>query len=213
MNPPSEATQLRPMPQVPKFWHRFALFIRVGIALALLMTNLGLTGCTGQPLVLTGQPLTWSKADKIISPAVLHDVIQQTTSTPLLHHAQLPVLVARMNSDLGPIVVFNFSQSPQLCGQLGCLFTAYLRQDGQNRFLWSHYLSPAVPQQVPLLAQYGKQAMPSFLVNQVEGNQIRQNLYAWDGNQYQLEQSVLNNQPVDANQPTVSAESDQRFKV
>jgi hypothetical protein len=60
--------------------------------------------------------------------------------------------------------------------------------------VWSSYLSPNLPKQVPLLAQYEEKEMPSFIVNQVEGNQIRQVIYGWDGNQYNPEQSILNYQ-------------------
>jgi hypothetical protein len=189
-----QASQAPPLPPVPKFWVRFALLFRVGVAIALLITTLGLTGCTGKALVLTGKPLNWSEALKIAPQEVVQTAIQQITSTLPDQQGQLPVLATEMESQQGRIIFLNFSQSPKLCGQLGCLFAAYLEQNIQYRLVWSSYLSPNLPKQVPLLAQYEEKEMPSFIVNQVEGNQIRQVIYGWDGNQYNPEQSILNYQ-------------------
>lgn len=193
-----QESQTSPFPSVPKFWVRFALLFRVGIAMALLMTTLGLTGCAGRALALTGKPLHWSEAHKIAPQAMVQTAIQQLTSTPSDQQAQLPLQATAMEGQQGRIIFFNFSQAPKLCGQLGCLFAAYLQQDTQDQVVWSSYLSPNVPKQVPLLAQYGEEAMPSFLINQVEGHQIRQVVYGWDGHQYQPEQTVLNNQPIES---------------
>jgi hypothetical protein len=179
---------------VPKFWIRFTLLFRVGVAIALLITTLGLTGCTGKALALTGKPLNWSEAQRVVPQEVVQTAVQQITSTPPDQQVQLPVLATEMESKQGRIIFLNFSQSPKLCGQLGCLFAAYLEQHTQYRLVWSSYLFPNVPKQVPLLAQYGEKEMPSFIANQVEGNQLRQVVYGWDGNQYAADQTVLNNQ-------------------
>lgn len=190
----TQTTQEPFFPPVPKFWVRFTLLFRVGVAIALLVTTLGLTSCTSKALALTGKPLNWSEAQKIASQEVIQSAIQQVTSTPSDQQAQLPVLATEMKGKQGRVIFFNFSQFPKLCGQLGCLFAAYLEQHTQYRLVWSSYLSPNLPKQVPLLAQDGKKEMPSFIVNQIEGNQIRQVVYGWDGNQYVPEQTVLNSQ-------------------
>ena len=205
--------QTSPFPPVPKFWVRFALLFRIGIAIVLLMTTLGLTGCAGRALALTGKPLRWSEAHKIVPQAIVQIAIQQLTSTPSDQQAQLPVQATAMEAQQGRIIFFNFSQAPKLCGQLGCLFAAYLQQDTQYQAVWSSYLSPNVPKQVPLLAQYGEEAMPSFLINQVEGHQIRQVVYGWDGHQYHPEQTVLNNQPIDASTSDHSASDVEQTKI
>jgi hypothetical protein len=186
-----QASQAPPLPPVPKFWVRFALLFRVGVAIALLITTLGLAGCTGKALALTGKRLEWSEAQKVAPLAVIQTAIRQTTSTPLNQQTQLPVLATEMKAKEGRVIFFNFSQSPKLCGRLGCLFTTYLEQNAQYRLVWSAYLSPNLPTQVSLLAQYGEKDMPSFIVNQVEGAQIRQVVYDWDGNQYNPEQTLL----------------------
>jgi len=187
-----QASQAPPLPPVPKFWVRFALLFRVGVAIALLITTLGLAGCTGKALALTGKPLNWSEAPKVAPQEVVQTAVQQITSTPPDQQVQLPVLATEMKSQQGRVIFFNFSQSPQLCGQLGCLFAAYLEQDAQYRLVWSSYLAPNLPKHIPLLSQYEEKEMPSFIVNQVEGNQIRQVVYGWDGDQYAPEQTVLN---------------------
>lgn len=187
-----QASQALPLPPVPKFWVRFALLFRMGVAITLLITTFGLAGCTGKALALTGKPLNWSEAQRIVPQEVIQSAIQQVTSTPSDQQGQLPVLATEMKGKQGRVIFFNFSQSPKLCGQLGCLFAAYLEQHTQYRLVWSSYLSPNLPKQVPLLAQYEEKEMPSFIVNQVEGNQLRQVVYGWDGNQYALEQTVLN---------------------
>ena len=205
--------QTSPFPPVPKIWVRFALLFRVGIAIALLMTTLGLTGCAGRALALTGKPLQWSEAHKIVPQAMVQIAIQQLTSTPSDQQAQLPVQATAMEAQQGRIIFFNFSQAPKLCGRLGCLFAAYLQQDTQDQAVWSSYLSPNVPKQVPLLAQYGEEAMPSFLINQVEGHQIRQVVYGWDGHQYHPEQTVLNNQRLEPMTSDHSASDVEQTKI
>jgi hypothetical protein len=189
-----QASQAPSFPSIPKFWVRFALLFRIGVAIALLITTLGLAGCTARALSLTGKPLHWFEAQKVAPQGVIQTAIQQATSTPLDQQARLPVLATEIKGKQGQIIFFNFSQSPKLCGQLGCLFAAYLEQNTQYRLVWSRYLSPRVPKQVPLLVQYGEEDIPSFIVNQVEGNQLRQVVYGWDGNQYNPEQSILNYQ-------------------
>jgi hypothetical protein len=193
----TQTTQEPFFPPIPKFWIRFTLLFRVGVAIALLITTLGLSGCTGKALALTGRPLSWTEAQRVVPQDVVQTAVQQITSTPPDQQAQLPVLATQMESKQGRIIFFNFSQSPQLCGQLGCLFAAYLEQHTQYRLVWSSYLSPNLPKQVPLLAQYEEKGMPSFIANQVEGNQLRQVVYGWDGNQYNPEQTVLHNQQLE----------------
>lgn len=209
----TQTTQEPFFPPVPKFWVRFALLFRVGIAIALLITTLGLTGCTSRALALTGNPLNWAEAQKVASPAVIQAAIQQTTSTPPDQQEPLPLLATEMKVKQGRVIFFNFSQSPKLCGQLGCLFVAYLEQDNQSRLVWSSYLSPNIPEQVSLLAQYGEKDIPSFIVNQVEGNQIRQVVYGWDGNQYNPEQTVLNNQRLESSHSDGFASEDTTPKI
>lgn len=201
----TQKTQEPFFPPVPKFWIRFTLLFRVGVAIALLITTLGLAGCTGKVLALTGKPLNWTEAQKVVPEEVVQTAIQQTTSTPPNQQKQLPVLATEMKGKQGRVIFFNFSQSLKLCGQLGCLFTAYFEQHTQYRLVWSSYLSPNVPKQVPLLAQYEEKEMPSFIVNQVEGNQIRQAVYGWDGNQYVVEQTVLNNQLLESSHSNSAA--------
>jgi len=209
----TQTTQEPFFPPVPKFWIRFTLLFRVGVAIALLITTLGLTGCTGKALALNGKPLNWSEAQRIVPQEVIQSAIQQVTSTPSDQQAQLPVLATEMKGKQGRVIFLNFSQSPKLCGQLGCLFTAYLEQHTQYRLIWSSYLFPNVPKQVPLLAQYEEKEMPSFIVNQVEGNQIRQVVYGWDGDQYTLEQTVLNNQILEPSHSNSAASKIEETKI
>ncbi|KAM3099061.1 hypothetical protein ACKFKF_15595 [Phormidesmis sp. 146-12] len=213
MTQTTQATQAPPFPPVPKFWVRFALLFRVGVAIALLITTLGLAGCTSKALALNGKPLNWTEAQRVVPQEVIQTAVQQITSTPPDQEGQLPVLATQMESKQGRIIFFNFSQSPQLCGQLGCLFAAYLEQHTQYRLVWSSYLSPNLPKHIPLLAQYEEKEMPSFIANQVEGNQLRQVVYSWDGNQYAPEQTVLNSQLLEPSHSNRGASKVEKIKI
>jgi hypothetical protein len=89
------------------------------------------------------------------------------------------------------IIFLNFSQFPGLCGELGCLVTAYFAQN-PHTLIWSAQVSPHLPAKLPLIAQFNDQAVPSFILNQLDGTHIRQILYTWDGSAYQPEKSVIN---------------------
>ena len=121
---------------------------------------------------------------------MLQTVIQQTTSLSPAHQQSIPIQVARLQGK-EEVIFLSFSQVPELCGELGCLIVAYFA-NRPHSLVWSTYLSPNLPKATPLLAQFDHRSVPSFIVNQLKGLQIRQMLYTWHGTEFQLEKSVVN---------------------
>jgi hypothetical protein len=182
--------QSQPPFSPPRSWLRFMLLLKVTITLALLIAELNLSSCTRQNLVLVGTPLKWEDAARIVPPELIHTVIQQTTSLSLEQQKVAPIKAARLGGK-EDIVFLNFSQIPELCGELGCLIVAYYA-DRPHSPVWNSYVSPNLPRQIPLLAQTDDQTVPSLIVNQLKRAQIRQMLYTWGGSEYQLEKSIVN---------------------
>jgi hypothetical protein len=178
------------LPSPPKSWLQSLLLLKVAIAIALLITGLSLSSCTRQNLVLVGTPLEWKDAAKIVPQDVIATVIQQTTSLSPAQQQAVPIQVAHLHGK-ETVVFLNFSQVPELCGELGCLVIAHFANRPQSP-VWSTYVSPNLPKAVPLLAQFDRQSIPSLVVNQLEEAQIRQMLYTWHDSGYQLEKSLIN---------------------
>lgn len=169
------------------------LLFKVGIALAslhvvcaILITMLGLSGCTKPNLALTGKPLEWENAADVVSPEVIQSMLQQTTSIPANQWASVPVRATKMHGQ-DSIVLLSF---PQICGQLGCLSVAFPERSLHP--IWNAYWNPNLPRGIPAVVQHNQQDIPAFVVNQLNGQQIQQILYAWDGSQYHPEQILLN---------------------
>ena len=178
------------LPYPSKLWLQVLWLIKVSTAVTLLILVLGLSSCAKQNLALTGTPLQWQDAASVIPQTEIQSVIQQVAFTPLIQQQSIPVQAARLQGKQ-EIVILNFSQFPGLCGELGCLVTAYFAQH-PDPLIWSTHVSPHLPAKLPLLAQFNDQAVPSFILNQLDGTRIRQILYAWDGSAYQPERSVIN---------------------
>jgi hypothetical protein len=178
------------LPYPSKLWLQFLWLLKVSIAVALLIVGLGLPSCAKQNLALTGTPLQWQNAASVVPQAEIQSVLQQVAFTPLIQQQPIPVQAARLQGKQ-EIVFLNFSQFPGLCGELGCLVAAYFAQNPDS-LIWGTHVSPHLPTKLPLLAQFNDQAVPSFIVNQLDGTRIRQILYTWDGSAYQPEKSVIN---------------------
>jgi hypothetical protein len=178
------------LPFPPKSWLRSLLLVKVAIAIALLITGLSLSSCTRQNLILVGTPLEWKDASTIVPQDKIVAVIQQTTLLTPAQQQAAPIQAARLQGK-EDIIFLNFSQVPDLCGKLGCLIVAYFA-NRPHPSVWSTYVSPNLPKGVSLLAQVDHQSVPSLIVNQLEGTQIRQMLYTWHGSNYQLEKSLIN---------------------
>ncbi|MBD1855524.1 MULTISPECIES: hypothetical protein [Leptolyngbya] len=174
-------------PSPSKSLLRFILLLKVGIVIALLVAGFNLSGCTRQNLVLVGTPLEWKDAEGIPQ-ETLYSFIQQSTSLSLEQQKTVPVQIAYLHGK-EELFFLNFSQASELCGELGCLIVAF-QANRPHSLAWSTYLSPNLPKSIPLIAQTGTQSVRSLIVNQLEGNQIRQMLYAWNGSEYHLEKSI-----------------------
>lgn len=172
----------------PKSWLKFANYLRMGFAVFLLLTTLlSLVSCTGA--IATGEnALKWFPAQRLASKELIQSAINQDTSISSTEIDNLKILASEIKGFKGRVILFNFANISQLCGQLGCLYSAFL-DTGNNQYqpFWSQYLQP-VPPSKPLLAQYkdaqSNQRFPSFLVHQVEGDQLRRTIYSWDGRRY-----------------------------
>jgi hypothetical protein len=165
---------------------KFLLLFKVGIAIAILITMLGFSGCTKPNLALAGKPLKWKNATDVVSPEVIASILQQSTSISGDQWASVPIQATKMHGQ-NAIVFLSF---PQICGQLGCLGVAFPEQNPHP--IWNAYWNPNLPKGIPVIAQHNQQDIPAFVVNQLNGQQIQQILYAWDGNQYHPEQILLN---------------------
>ncbi|MGG6269028.1 hypothetical protein ACQ4M3_34345 [Leptolyngbya sp. AN03gr2] len=165
---------------------KFLLLFKVGVAIAILITMLGFSGCTNPKLALTGKPLEWKNATEVVSPEVIQSILQQTTSIPANQWASVPVRATKMHGQHS-IVLLSF---PQICGQLGCLSVAFPEQNPHP--IWNAYWNPNLPKGIPAILQHNQQDIPAFVLNQLNGQQIQQILYAWDGSQYHPERILLN---------------------
>ena len=174
----------------PKSWLKLMLRLKVAIAVAILITTLGLSGCTKPNLTIVGTPFQWQDAEKVMPQEMLQSIVQQVTSTLSFSKSSIPIQTARLQGKQ-EVVFLNFARFPELCGDLGCLVVAYLAQNDQSP-IWNIYAAPNLPKHVPLLAQFDARSMPSFVVNQLDGTRIRQILYTWDGSTYQPERNGLN---------------------
>lgn len=169
--------------------NRFLLFFKVGIAIALLVAVLTFSGCSKSNLALSGKPLRWRNATEIIPPDIIQAAIRQSTSILEDQWSSVPVRASKIEGRQN-VIFLNFDRSPQLCGQLGCLGIALLEQS--HALIWKSYWNPNLPEKTPLLVQHDAQTMPSFVVNQLNGQHIQQILHRWDGKEYHVEQVVIN---------------------
>lgn len=163
-------------------WFRFGL----GVFL-LLSLLLGTVGCSS-----SAATVSWHKALSVFPVKSLEQIIQQNTELDPSQTAT-NVLAWTQSGRLGKLVLLDYNNSG-VCGAAGCLYTGYLV--GKNKQLsqvFSSYLNPNLPQGKPLF-QVGdllNADLPCLQVMQVDGDQLRQMLFCFNGQNYRLVGSHL----------------------
>jgi len=163
-------------------WFRFGL----GVFL-LLSLLLGTVGCGS-----SAATVSWQNASSVVSVKMLEQIVKQNTELDPTQ-AAANVLAWTQFGRLGKLVVLDYNNSG-VCGVAGCLYTGYLV--GKNKQLsqvFSSYLNPLLPQHQSLF-QVGdllNADLPCLQVMQVDSNRLRQMLFCFNGQNYQLASSQL----------------------
>ncbi|MDF5724721.1 MAG: hypothetical protein PUP91_30510 [Rhizonema sp. PD37] len=172
----------------PRCWISLARWFRFGLGVFLLLSLLlGTVGCSS-----SAATLSWQKALSVVSVKSLEQIIQQNTELDPTQ-AATNVLAWTQEGRLGKLVLLDYNNSG-VCGAAGCLYTGYLiGKNEQLSQVFSSYLNPNLPQGKPLF-QVGdllNADLPCLQVMQVEGDQLRQMLFCFNGQNYQLASSQL----------------------
>jgi hypothetical protein len=162
-------------------WFRFGL----GVFL-LLSLLLGTVGCSS-----SAATVSWHKALSVVSVKTLEQIIQQNTELDPTQ-AATNVLAWTQSGRLGKLVLLDYNNSG-VCGAAGCLYTGYLvAKNKQLSLVFSSYLNPNLPQGKPLFQVGDRNAdLPCLQVMQVDSDQLRQMLFCFNGQNYQLASSQL----------------------
>ncbi len=177
-----------PVSKPPKCWMSLARWFRFGLGVFLLLSLLlGTVGCSS-----SAATLSWQKALSVVPVKSLEQIIQQNTELDPTQ-AATNVLAWTQERRLGKLVLLDYNNSG-VCGAAGCLYTGYLiGKNEQLSLVFSSYLNPNLPQGKPLF-QVGdllNADLPCLQVIQVDGEQLRQMLFCFNGQNYQLASSQL----------------------
>lgn len=135
----------------------FAIAFIKGLALILILSGLlGLVGCSSD----TPKLGNWHSAERHPE-QLLAQVIAENSSDSTLDSSQLKSLEIT-----NKLTLFKFD-TPEFCGQLGCLHTAYLETSDRFQQVWARYLDPYLPKDTPQIrlvkeAPNGKVAQSSL---------------------------------------------------
>ena len=177
-----------PVSKPPSCWMSLARWFRFGLGVFLLLSLLlGTVSCSS-----SAATVSWKKASSVVSVKTLEQIIQQNTELDPTQ-ATANVLAWTQEGNTGKLVVLDYNNSG-VCGVAGCLYTGYLV--GKNKQLsqvFSSYLNPRLPQHQPLfqVGDRSSAALPCLEVMQIDGDQLRQMLFCFNGQNYQLASSQL----------------------
>lgn len=162
---------------------RLVRLFHLSLGFFLLLSALLLNGCSS---TLASVPLSWKQADTVPS-ALWQLVVAENTSLPAnsLSNAKVASFPTQEQQQ---VYIFNYN-SPNICGEIGCLYVAYLQQ-GQSSYeqVLSLYLKPFLPAKQSLFsisAEPHTSSSPCLEVKQVEDNNIQNLTYCFDGKVYQ----------------------------
>jgi hypothetical protein len=192
VNLSSEVDELELSP--PPLWvAQFVRWLRIGFALFVLASvALGVVGCAAQASV------PWRPASQVLSDRILQDLLKVTTSVPA---EEVDPVVKGMRAwsvpgKRGTLIVIDYN-NPNLCGSLGCLYSAVWAQDRDAaKLMFTRYFKPEVPKSVRLfeVAQTPEtKPVPCITVSQVEqSNQLRRSTLCYQGgDQYEVMDSAV----------------------
>ncbi len=164
-----------------------ARWFRFGLGFFLLLSLLlGTVACSSSAAMVP-----WQKASSVVSVKTLEQIVQQNTELDATQ-AATNVLAWTQEGRLGKLVVLDYNNSG-VCGAAGCLYTGYLVKNKQLSQVFSSYLNPHLPQHQPLF-QVGDRSdpdLPCLQVMQMDSNRLRQMLFCFNGQNYQLASSQL----------------------
>ena len=161
----------------PRTWFKWGRYVR--LAMAGLLAALAISGCSTVTKVKVAQ---WKDASSIVSKPVLSQVIAENTTVSLKELNPLAFVTSLPEGR--KLVVFDFN-STQLCGFRRCTYAAYEVKGDQSRQVWQEHFNPNLPPAMPLFSveEDSASGQPCLIVNQVEGNNIRQGKFCYDGRQ------------------------------
>lgn len=186
-----------PVSKPPSCWMSLARWFRFGLGVFLLLSLLlGTVGCSS-----SAATVSWQEASSVVSVKTLEQIVQQNTELDPTQ-ATADVLAWTVKGKAEKLVVLDYNNSG-VCGAAGCLYTGYLvNKNEQLSQVFSTYLNPYLPQNKPLF-QVGVDAerrvkrhrpdpdLPCLQVMQVDNNRLRQMLFCFNGQNYQLASSQL----------------------
>ena len=186
-----------PVSKPPSCWMSLARWFRFGLGVFLLLSLLlGTVGCSS-----SAATVSWQEASSVVSAKTLEQIVQQNTELDPTQ-ATADVLAWTVKGKAGKLVVLDYNNSG-VCGAAGCLYTGYLiSKNEQLSQVFSSYLNSYLPQHQPLF-QVGVDAerlvvrhrsdpdLPCLQVMQVDNNRLRQMLFCFNGQNYQLTSSQL----------------------
>ncbi|MBD2603885.1 hypothetical protein H6G81_04890 [Scytonema hofmannii FACHB-248] len=194
-----------PVSKPPSCWMSLARWFRFGLGVFLLLSLLlGTVGCSS-----SAATVSWQEALSVVSVKTLEQIVQQNTELDPTQ-ATADVLAWTVKGKAEKLVVLDYNNSG-VCGAAGCLYNGYLiSKNEQLSQVFSSYLNPYLPQHQPLF-QVGNApeeslgvdaerlvvrhrsdtALPCLQVMQVDNNRLRQMLFCFNGQNYQLTSSQL----------------------
>ncbi|MBD2772610.1 hypothetical protein [Iningainema tapete] len=201
--PKNHVLSSSPVSNPPSCWMSLARWFRFGLGVFLLLSLLlGTVGCSS-----SAATVSWQNASSVVSVKTLEQIIQQNTELDPTQ-ADADVLAWTQEGRLGKLLILDYNNSG-VCGVAGCLYTGYLiGKNEQLSQVFSSYLNPLLPQHQPLfqvgdapeepllyerLRQRDRSdaALPCLQVMQLDGDRLRQMLFCFNGQNYQLASSQL----------------------
>lgn len=92
--------------------------------------------------------------------------------------------------------IANLAERPSgnpLCGALGCAFFGYVSENGHYRKVLGTYFDVNLPPHIPLfeLTDNLQKGLPTLKVNQREGDRVRQFIFSFNGESYEVVETRL----------------------
>lgn len=161
-------------------------YFNLSLGIFLLITALFLNGCSSGNAD-SAVRLSWKNASKA-SKSLLQLAISENTSLPLPSTQVNSIKVATIPTTEKDKHLYLFNYNPDLCGKLGCLYTAYLDK-GQGHYsrVISLYLKPDLPSEKQLISlnkenNNNASTLPCLDVQQSNSKQTLQKItYCFDG--------------------------------
>lgn len=178
------------LPGPPKWLRRAANRVRMGFALAVLLSMaLTLVGCSAQ-----AQDGDWRPVSQVLPNPIIHELLEAETSVMGSEADALAETMVGWSipGDEGRLVLVDY-RSDWLCGSSGCLYSG-LWLDGDELqgegVVFSAYLRPDLPPEVPLIQPIDvddgvARPLPCLQASQVEDNQRVERIACLRGGRYQ----------------------------